>query len=302
MSRNIGYQFQNAIDSNFREGIDKHSLKASGEKPALVYSYNQRRSLLQVGYEMKNFMKEVFPDIKMVSHIASDHWNAFLEKKSESCGQVTLKNYASRIGKLEDLVNKRYDANVDWRTDIDIPLSGKAADAQRVQSMDPADFQRIQIACQNSTSRAAPAIMLAGICGARANELAILKPGNVNPERCEITLHGKGGRDRTITLDPKFQPFLQKIKENSYSTRSVFGLKQDSISKFLNRTMKCLHLKEKYPQTSIHSIRKMVAQREWDRLRAEGYSRKERMQKVSEFLGHGRDRYDIIRIYVGNRH
>jgi integrase len=302
MSRNIGYQFQNAIDSNFREGIDKHSLKSSGETFGHVFSYGEKRSLLQIGYEMKNYTKGSFPNIKMVRDIKPEHWNSFLQKKSETCGQVTLRNYASRIGKLEDLVNKRYGTNVDWRSDIDIPLSGKAADAQRVQSMDPKDFQKIMSVCQNSTSRAAPAVQLAGVTGARVNELAVLKPGDINVQKCEIALHGKGGRDRVVSVDPKYLGLLQEIKQNSFSEKSCFGLKQDSITKFLNRTMVKIGIKKKYPETSIHAIRKMVAQEKWDQLREQGCSKKETMQKISQFLGHGRNRTDIMRVYVGNRH
>lgn len=302
MSRNIGYQFQNAIDSNFREGLDKHSLKISGETTGHVFSYGERKSLLNVSYQMRNYMKENCPEVKMVKNITAEHWNFFLQKKSETCGQVTLKNYVSRIGKLEDLTNKRYGVNVDWRTDIDVPLSGKAADTQRIQSMDPADFQRIKAVCQNSTSRAAPAIQLAGITGARANELTVLRPSDINPEKCEITLHGKGGRDRTVCVDMKYQPFLREIKENAFSQRSCFGLRQDSITRFLNRVMKNLGMKEKYPQTSIHSIRKMVAQEKWDRVRADGGSKKEARAEVCHFLGHGRDRNDVAKVYVADRH
>ena len=81
----------------------------------------------------------------------------------------------------------------------------------------------------------------------------------------------------------------------------LVGIKSDSINQHLNRVMRGLGIKKKYPETNIHSIRKLKAQELWDEMRGKGCSKKEAMYKVSKYLGHGKNRYDIINTYVKNQ-
>jgi hypothetical protein len=61
-------------------------------------------------------------------------------------------------------------------------------------------------------------------------------------------------------------------------------------------------LKDKYPLTSIHAIRKLKAQELWTEKRQSGLSKKETMNFVSDYLGHGKGRFDVINTYVENQH
>ena len=64
--------------------------------------------------------------------------------------------------------------------------------------------------------------------------------------------------------------------------------------------MKSLGIRNKYTDTSIHCIRKMYAQKEYDRCRAEGKDINKSLQEVSQLLGHGKDRLELMRQYVLN--
>lgn len=50
----------------------------------------------------------------------------------------------------------------------------------------------------------------------------------------------------------------------------------------------------------MHCIRKMVAQERYNEFRDEGYTRNESRDMISEYLGHGEDREELMKEYVEN--
>ena len=51
-------------------------------------------------------------------------------------------------------------------------------------------------------------------------------------------------------------------------------------------------------KTNVHAIRKMVAQERYDELKELGYSNKDAWEEVSDYLGHGEDRWDLYKAYI----
>ena len=47
-TRNIKYQFKYCIDTHFREGMDKHSMKRNGKDNSKIYSYADRKNLIDL--------------------------------------------------------------------------------------------------------------------------------------------------------------------------------------------------------------------------------------------------------------
>ena len=74
--------------------------------------------------------------------------------------------------------------------------------------------------------------------------------------------------------------------------------KSDSINKAIDRAMERQGIRNKYNDTNIHAIRKMYAQREFNRFRSEGMEIRQALQEVSKLLGHGEDRLELMRQYV----
>lgn len=298
---NISYQFQSSIETGFRMHVDKHALKHTGETSGKVFSFREKDSLLQVGFQMRDYLKANSPEIRYVKDIRSEHWQSFLKIKSSSCSRSTLENYVSRIGKLQDLVNRRFNLCVNWRDEIYAPVSQKSEGIQRIQSMDPTDYALIGGYGDKSKSKGVRAVEMAARYGLRSNELSGLKKTDIKLNEGTVHVLGKGGKERIISVRPMDMPFLQETLSKAPKGEKVFGIRADSINKYLNRAMKAVNVKDKYPETSIHSIRKMAAQRYWDELRSQGYSKAETAQLVSQWLGHGRNRGDIIVIYVRDR-
>ena len=68
-TRNIKYQFKHCIDSNFKEGMDKHSLKKNGKGNSKIYSYADRKNLIDLSANFANWLKENHSEIRQLKDI-----------------------------------------------------------------------------------------------------------------------------------------------------------------------------------------------------------------------------------------
>ena len=116
VGKNLKHQFIHAIEDNFKEGMDKHSMKANGQRnDGKIFSYSDRKNLIDVACNFSNYMKENYKDIKMVKDIKVEHIQNFLNQKSNECSNATLKQYESKFNKLEKIINNTYKANADFK-------------------------------------------------------------------------------------------------------------------------------------------------------------------------------------------
>ena len=123
--RNLKYQFLQAINSSFRESMDKHSDKANGIRNTdKIYSYSSRSNLIDLSANFANYMRETYPNIHKVSEIQTKHIQSFLNSKTENCSQSTLNQYSAQFRKLEKCVNAKYHCNVNY-SDVATPASCK---------------------------------------------------------------------------------------------------------------------------------------------------------------------------------
>lgn len=302
MGRNLKYQFLNAINSNFTEGMDKHSIKASGQMDnTRVFSYANRKNLIDTASNFSNYMKEQHPDVKMVKDVKGEHIQGFLNSKSNSCSSATLKQYQSRFSKLENIVNKTYNCGANYKG-FTTP-AGVNNTKIRNSSMSREDFKKLENSFSNSNSSAKTAIQLTARAGLRVSECTKLQGRDINIEKGTIHVaDGKGGRDRDIPMREQDKQYFADLKASVGDTERVCPVQPDSINKAIQREMEKLELKEQYEDTSIHAIRKMYAQEEYDRYRAEGMEIKEALGEVSVQLGHGENRLELMKEYVLNIH
>ena len=98
MSRNLKYQFLQAINNSFSESVDKHSEKSNGIRNTdKIYSYSSRSNLINLSANFSNFMKEHFPEVHMVKEVCPHHIQEFLVSKANHCSQATLTQYWSYV-------------------------------------------------------------------------------------------------------------------------------------------------------------------------------------------------------------
>lgn len=302
MGRNLKYQFLHAIDKNFSEGMDKHSIKADGKMNGTrIFSYADRKNLIDTASNFSNFMKNMHPEVKQVKDIKSEHIQSFLNSKSATCSTATLKQYESKFNKLEKVVNNTYNCNANYRG-FSTP-NGANATKIRNSAMSKADFKRLESSFSNSNSSAKVAIQLTARAGLRVSECVKLQGRDINLQKGTIHVaDGKGGRDRDIQMRPEDKQFWTDLKAQYNDYERLCPVKEDSINKAISREMEKLELKDKYEDTSIHAIRKMYAQEQFDRYRDEGMEIREALGAVSVDLGHGANRIELMKEYVLNIH
>lgn len=298
MARNLKYQFLNAINQNFKEGMDKHSLKSSGQmNGSRIFSYSDRKNLIDVASNFSNWMKENHSEIKQVKDVNSNHIQGFLNSKKDTCSQATLKQYANKFNKLEKVVNNTYNTNANYKG-FAIPTT-KEQTKIRNSSMSKSDFKKLETGFSNSKSSAKTAIQLSARAGLRVSETTKLQGRDINLSKGVINVvDSKGGRSREVPIRPQDKAYFMVLKASVGDNERICPVKPDSINKAIQREMEKQGIAEKYQDTSIHSIRKMYAQNEFDRLREEGHSITESLKEVSVLLGHGEDRMELMQQYV----
>jgi integrase len=143
------------------------------------------------------------------------------------------------------------------------------------------------------------AIQFTARAGLRVSECTKLQGQDIDIEKAIIHVEdGKGGRNRDIPIREGDKEYFVNLKANLGDKERVCPIRSDSINKSIDRAMRGQGIRNKYNDTSIHCIRKMYAQREFNRCRSEGKNIKESLQEVSVLLGHGEDRLELMRQYV----
>lgn len=298
MARNLKWQFLNAINSNFKEHMDKHSIKDNGQMNGTrIFSYSDRENLKDVASNFSNWMKENHSDIKMVKDIKTEHIQGFLNSKADSCSRKTLEQYSSKFNKLENIVNNTYNINANYKGFV-VPASKENTKIRNV-AMSKSDFKKLENGFANSKSSAREAIQLSSKLGLRVSETVKLQGRDINLEKGTVHIHrAKGGRNRDVQIRPEDKGYFANLKASVGATERICPVQSDSINKAVQRTMERVGIADKYKDTSIHSIRKMYAQEQYDRYREQGMEINQALGAVSVDLGHSENRLELMREYV----
>lgn len=298
MGKNLKHQFLHAINDNFKESMDKHSMKADGKiNDGKIFSFSDRKNLIDVACNFSNYMKENYKEIKMVRDIRAEHIQNFLNKKATGCSSATLKQYESKFNKLEKIINNTYKVNTKFKG-FKLP-AGRENTKIRNTSMSKNDFKKLENYFESSRSSGKTAIELTARTGLRVSECVKLQGRDIDIKKNIIHVQdGKGGRSRDIPIREKDKDYFVKLKAGVSDFDRICPVRADSINKSVDRAMKNIGIRDKYKDTSIHCIRKMFAQNEFDRCREEGKTIKESLQEVSVLLGHGKDRMELMKHYV----
>ena len=127
------------------------------------------------------------------------------------------------------------------------------------------DFMKLEKAFNSSKSSAKIAIQLTARTGLRVSECTKLQGRDINLKDNVIHVEdGKGGRNRDVPIRAEDRNYFADLKANIGDMERVCPVRSDSINKAIDRAMKGEGIRNKYADTSIHCIRKMYAQKEYD--------------------------------------
>lgn len=293
--KSIKCQFQYCINQNFRESMDKHSIKKQDTSHTNIYSYSEKFRLLDVASDFSKFIKANFCDIKYVRDIQPNHIQAFLNSKKH-CTQNTINSYMQTLKKLERISNKCFGLTKNNMNQVVAPQVLRKSDISRgaTHPISHTDYQKILSYCIENPSKSSSAILLDYTCcnshSMRVEELARIKLENINEQGVISITNAKGGR--SYELQCTNSSFLKEIISRGYDTNGkfLFNINGNSINKYLYRTCEKLNI-EKY---SFHDIRRYHAQTYFDNLRKQGYSCKNALLLTSHYLSHNTPREKMM--------
>ena len=313
----LKHQAKSAIYGCHKPRMDKHSHKKSvaleeghNNGTHKIFSYASRKSMISFVDHAMPFIKENNPQIKFVREITVTEWNQFLMSKTKECSTATLHNYASLIRKLEQCFAHYYGCQVNWTKGLIVPKSEKTPNGNRLRDkqIELDDYKKClaHATRPGTTNKAYIAWELTFRFGCRVSGDADVTVGDIHFDKPGKYGHGqlhvreKGGRSRFIDIrTANDKEFLQNLAEGKSTDEHLVGIKADSINKTLNRTLKALGLKSKYPETSVHALRKLYAQNCWDENRKTGMSYKDNVAYMNSQLGHGANRdVQLLQKYV----
>lgn len=314
IARNLKYQFKYAIEQSCRFNADKHAMKQNhAEKRNMsskTLSYSDRKNLIDVSSNFANWMKENHNDIKELKDINSNHVQEFLNEKAQSCTSATINQYQSKFAKLEKLVNNTYsNANVSYTNTV-TPVTSSNTEKLRSKTMSVSDYNKLNDYASNNcrSDNCSKALKLSYHVGLRVSEISKLQQRDIKiHNESSATVHvadSKGCRSRDIHISNKDSVQALTELRNSVSNANdrIVPIQSESINKAINRAMDRCNMQEyKAHKTSVHSLRKAYAQREYDRYKAEGLEPKQAWDRVSEELGHGKNRDDLYKAYIENK-
>ena len=290
--RNLKYQFLQAINNSFKESMDKHADKANGIKNTdKIYSYSSRSNLVDLSANFANYMREVYPEVHKVSDIQAEHIQCFLNLKTEICSQLSLNQYGAMFRKLEKCVNAKYHCDVKYGCAV-VPASSKNGGGKiRKVILLQNDFKILIKSTSNQNLK--KALTLSYYFGLRAAECAKLKYEDIKNNGIFI-IDSKGKRSRFIPAESEKQKqILMQFMEKERGR--VCPVQHQSLEQAFRRELKKNGIA--IQNGAFHTCRKAYATRKYKEYR-ENSSIKESLSKVSVNLGHGANRFELMKEYI----
>jgi integrase len=151
--------------------------------------------------------------------------------------------------------------------------------------------------------QAADVAQLQRVAGLRISEAAMIRGQDIDPQTCTIyAVKGtKGGRPRTVSVDPKHRPFLEKLTARAEQNSDGFvfqgrGKRGKSLGKRVAGAVRHACQRLDIPHYSTHGFRRTWAQERHNKLQEQGLDDRDARQAVSTEMGHRR--IDVTYSYI----
>ncbi len=291
MSKSLFYQFNSAIDLNYRHHFNKHGDKFNPETDSshIVKSLSAKSNLKDFAHDFSAFIKSEY-GVKQVKQITPDMCQSYIERKSaEGCSLKTIKTYQSNLLKISKCANKTFNIRTDYSVSVDESKIEKTETIKQY-SFTRAEMEKILSAPRSCDSLTA--LKFAYQTGVRVNTLERLEVRHIDFKNGEITIYkDKGNRTRVLPMSEETAKLLREQIKGKNPQDKVFGVKKGSVNRYLRRRCEKLNIKnEKHEiKSGCHAIRKL-----W----AEQFAEKNGVAKTMVALGHGEDRKDLEDTYL----
>lgn len=295
-NRNLKSQLWYGISKCFKEGVDKRAVKKEIGKNMTynIYSYDEVFRLKDTARALQKFLAENGYKINDFKKVNEEQIQKFLNNAKENgCTQNSINTYANSLFKIEKVLNKTYGFNLNWRSNISIPVAEKAkSDVRGANSViKREDYNKLIDYTERNISQSGYALRIQDFLGVRVEEVARISKRNIDLENKTIKLtNTKGGKELTRYIPENKIGLIKEVLEHNYHKDRLFSIKGSSINKYLRVVEEKLEI-EKH---SNHDIRRLIAQEKYDSYRSEGLNVKDAANKTSAWLSHGDDRQDML--------
>lgn len=292
MSKSLFYQLYSA--TIFVPNFDKHSDKSDkqSDNSHIVKSLAAKKALNEFSHDFAGFIRSEY-HIKRVADITPAMCQHYLDGKLESgVSSETAHTYRSYLTKLSKCVNKAYGIQTDYTTTVN-ESKVQNTDTIKQYSFTKEEMERILDAPRSSASL--NALKFAYATGVRVNTLERLEVRHIDFQKGEILIFkDKGSRSRVLPMDEQTAKLLRECIKGKNPQDKVFGVKKDSVNKYLRRRCEKLHITTPDGRTKsgVHGIRKLWAE-EHCKVHGKGATLKA--------LGHGEQRSDLEQTYLHSK-
>ncbi len=301
---NIKYQFLEAINFSFREGMDKHSIKKTEGASNKIFSYSARKNVLNVASDFANFLKNNYTGnekVKMVRDIGEQHINSYLISKKDKCTNETMKQICSQLNKLELVCNYKYKLNLDWHSWRRVPQNQKKS-IRNIRFDDRQVKEIIDYLSTKKDCNGKKGVYVSMCWGLRAKEIENLKCKDFRLDTMQLYVSGsgaKGGRNRTLEIKEEHIPLVNYLIQGKNPNDRVVPIRANSICNYLRDV--CIKLGYHdilKAKTSIHCMRKWAATNFFLECYQQTKDKEYAIGETCKFLGHSQNRMDIARHYI----
>jgi len=290
--KSLFYQLKTACDT-YIPHFDKHSDKRQDhDNSHVIKSLQSKQNILDFAHQFSDYIKSEF-GVKQLRQITPEMCQSFIDKKcDEGCTEKTLKAYQSLLTKLEICVKHTFHLKVDFQTDLKKDL---IQDRVSIKDFAFTDSEMKRILDYKGKSKCIEVIKFNAFAGCRINtcDKLLVRDIRIIDDKVYVDIRkDKGSRNRTICIESKeFVQLCKELRSGKNPNDRLFQVKSDSVNKFLRRRCEALGIRTPDGQVKSgnHSIRKNVAT---------NYSRTHGVGKTMEFLGHGKDRHDLEKVYI----
>ena len=293
MSKSLFYQFNSAIDLNYRHHFNKHGDKHNPESDSghIVKSLSAKSNLKDFAHDFSAYIRQEY-SVKQIKEITPEMCQNYINSKYDNCSLKTIKTYESNLLKISKCANKTFNIRTDFSVSVDESKIEKT-ETIKEYSFTRAEMEKILAAPRSCDSLTA--LKFAYQTGVRVNTLERLEVRHIDFKNGEITIYkDKGNRTRVLPMSEETAKLLREQIKGKNPQDRVFSVKKGSINRYLRR--RCEKLLICTPngeiKSGVHGIRKL-----WAEQNAERHG----TAKTMVALGHGEDRKDLEDTYLHSK-
>lgn len=300
--RTIKSQLNYCITQNTRIGESKRAFKNNRDNDNIkgqVFSVQYAENLRDTANAFSAWLKDKYPEVRLANDIKSAHVQEWINEKSPQWTQSTVNNKISQMGVIFLQMGNTFGRS-DTKLEVEKPAEVKAYKV-RTMPMDKTDLTEIRNLLQERRTESKQALEIACRCGLRSKEIARLHSDCINLDKwvLEVREGAKNGKSRDVPIRPQDRAYFADLKAQTAGGYVCKGVTEESLNRGIRRALKDADLSDKYPNSTIHAIRKMYAGERMQEEREKGLSERQAWSIVQAELGHGNQyRQALYNVYV----